>query len=430
MRLSGIRAGFVPLAVIVVLSVWADGAVASPVAHPDVVRKNPVNWTPHIASDGGERPIAFSIAKRKNAMYVGGRFDLAENAAQTRTYSRHNIMAFNAKTGTIRRFAPNINGDVWALETTRRALYVGGTFRTINGVVRPAIAKLDPVTGAVKRKFKPAITGKRVTEIHKVGNRLIVGGSFDGNLRSLNPRTGRETNYIDINVSGKLPGSNGRVEVFKFAVNPAGNRLVGVGNFTTVNGEERTRAFMLNLSRKKARLSAWYYPPLMNSCRAATPSRIAYVKDVDFSPDGRYFAVVSTGFIPQAGGLFRDICDAAARFETDVLNPDRPTWINYTGGDTLHGVVATGAAVYVQGHNRYLDNPYGVDAVPGPGAVARPGGGAIDPETGTANNWDPEQSNATGGYNYLATKAGLWIVRDGQHFDGEYHRGIVFCRLP
>jgi hypothetical protein len=37
------------------------------------------------------------------------------------------------------------------------------------------------------------------------------------------------------------------------------------------------------------------------------------MRDVDFSPDGSWFAFVSTGYIPRAGGVGRDLCDAAAR---------------------------------------------------------------------------------------------------------------------
>ena len=117
---------------------------------------------------------------------------------------------------------------------------------------------------------------------------------------------------------------------------------------------------MLTLGATSGTVNAWYYPPLQNLCRAA--SLPDYMRDVDFSPDGSWFAFVSTGFIPQAGGVGRDLCDATARFETDIAAPVRPTWINYTGGDTLHSVAATDVAVYVQGHQRWLDNPQGSNA--------------------------------------------------------------------
>ena len=57
------------------------------------------------------------------------------------------------------------------------------------------------------------------------------------------------------------------------------------------------------------------------------------------------------------------------RFETaNVSSTAQPTWINWTGGDTLYSVAVTGPAVYVGGHQRWLDNPLGHDSA-GPGAV-------------------------------------------------------------
>ncbi len=122
---------------------------------------------------------------------------------------------------------------------------------------------------------------------------------------------------------------------------------------------------MLDLGADSASLASWYYQPFQNNCRAGG-ALLEYVHDVDFSPDGSYFVVAATGYIPNSGGLFRDVCDAAARFETNIASPTRPTWINYTGGDTLHAVVVTGGAVYIQGHQRWVDNPYGNDFA-GPG---------------------------------------------------------------
>ncbi len=152
------------------------------------------------------------------------------------------------------------------------------------------------------------------------------------------------------------------------------------------------------------------------------------MRDVDFSPNGDYFVFVSTGFVPVSGGIDRDLCDATARFETNTTAPFRPTWINYTGGDTLHSVAATGAAVYVQGHQRWLDNPLGRDSA-GPGAVSRPGIGAINSTTGKALSWNPTKGRDGGGRDFLVTSAGLWVASDGKFFRNEWRWGIAFCPL-
>ena len=125
--------------------------------------------------------------------------------------------------------------------------------------------------------------------------------------------------------------------------------------------------------------------------------------------------IVATG-----GDVPEGICDAAARFETaNVSSTVEPTWINMTNGDSLFSVAVTGPAVYVGGHQRWLDN----------GAVSRPGIGAIDPVTGMALAWNPTKSRNHGTVVLYATPEGLWVGSDGERFGGEDHAGIGFAPL-
>ena len=409
----------------------AAGVANASLAQPTVVNEDAVSYTPHVAADAvQDRPIAYAINQLGDTIYTGGRFHSVQNSARNVTYERHNLFSFSATTGTVNSFAPDLDNDVWAIEPAGDSIYIGGEFTTVNGVSRPAIAKLDATTGQLDTTFNPKINHGRVTEIHLVDGRLLVSGTFQNRLVALNPTTGVNTGYIDIPITGTVPVSTTPSQVFKFAVNPAGTRLVAVGNFTSVDNQVRQRAFMLNLGATSASLSSWYYTPLNTKCATNTGNRVAQLTDVDFSPDGSYFVFVATGFVPaQTSQIGTAICDAAARFETNNLSPTVPTWINYTGGDTLHSVAATGAAVYVQGHSRWLDNPYGHDSA-GPGAVVRWGGGAINPVTGKANSWDPIMKHATGGYDFYASATGLWIASDGKFFNTKHHYGIAFCALP
>lgn len=401
-------------------------------SHPVVVLKRPMTITPHLLADSVvPHPMAFAVAQEGNQVHVGGKFRLVEDSDRLGSYPRNNLFAFNLASGAISdEFDPNPNGLIWALLRVGNAIYVGGEFNTIGGVQRQGLAKLDAVTGAVDPAFNANFNGGRVSEIRMVNGRLIVSGSFVKALVALDPDTGRDTRYIQFQIRGKLPLTTRKPEVFRFAVNPAGDRLVGVGNFMTVNGVNRHRAFMLTLGETSATLNPWYYPPLDRKCRSNTPTRQPYIRDVDFSPDGSYFVLVATGFVPQTTAeIGTAICDAAARFETDIPNPERPTWINYTGGDTIHSVTITGPAVYVAGHFRWLDNPQGVDSA-GPGAVNRRGVGAIDPETGMALPWNPPAPSRQGGQELLATSTGLWLMSDALKFNAEYHRGIALAPLP
>jgi hypothetical protein len=122
------------------------------------------------------------------------------------------------------------------------------------------------------------------------------------------------------------------------------------------------------------------------------------------------------------------MCDTATRFENVDASEDW-TWVQRTGGDTLYSVAATGAAVYVGGHQRWLDNPYGED-FKGPGAVDRPGVGALDPSTGKALAWNPTTSLGAGMREITVTPDGVWFGDDAKRFHTEWRWGIAYCPLP
>jgi hypothetical protein len=146
-----------------------------------------------------------------------------------------------------------------------------------------------------------------------------------------------------------------------------------------------------------------------------------YLRQVKFSPDGRYFVVVATGRASSPTKL----CDSAARFETAGGGRHNPTWVQRTGGDSLYAVAVTGAAVYVGGHQRYLDNPYGSDAKgPGAGAVSRVGIGAVSPTTGKALPWNPTRTRGVGVRAFVATPRGLLVGSDTDQLGKEYHGRI------
>jgi hypothetical protein len=394
------------------------------VAHPSVVSPDPADFTPHV--DGGAaRPTVNALAQRGRTVYAGGAFSVVADADRSRSVSRENLVSFDAATGAIRGLAPNVEGPVFALQPAGQWLYVGGDFTRVNGVQRRGIARINATTGAVDAGFNARLDG-RVTEIRLVGSRLLVGGSFTRRLLALNPETGADTGYIGVRITGTRGAAGTRGDVYRFAVNATRTRLVAVGDFRTVAGHSRNQAFMLNLGARSATLNGWHYRPLANLCLSQT--KRDYLRDVDFAPDGSYFVLVSTGGPPRAGGLGRDICDAAARFETRVTTPRRPTWLNYAGGDTLHSVAATGSVVYVQGHQRRLNAPvFARGARVAATGVERAGIGAINPRTGRALAWNPGKTRGIGGKDFLVTGAGLWVGSDGVRFGGETHQGIAFC---
>jgi hypothetical protein len=265
-----------------------------------------------------------------------------------------------------------------------------------------------------------------VTDLAYVKGRLIIGGTSSGaQLIAVNPSTGGNTGYLKIPITGQPEnnGNSGPTKVFRFAVNPAGTRLAMVGTFTSVGGQKRQRAALINLGTSSATVSGWYSPLFDNTCSSATPS---YTRDVDFSPDGSYFVIVTTG-----AGWPDDknrLCDSASRWNTSDSRTTYPVWVNYTGGDTLLSVQVTKAAVYVQGHQRWMNNPHGQDS-PGLGAVSRPGIASLNPWSGLAYSWNPTKDRGVGGYDLLLTADGLWVGSDTTQIGSEIHERIALLPL-
>ncbi|QZY29810.1 hypothetical protein [Nocardioides coralli] len=405
-------------------------ATGSDHVHGGVVGEQAERWVPMIATtDGQPKPIAYTVAEAGDEMVVGGRFRTVENGDRTQQLTRRNVFAFDARTGAISpTFAPDVDGIVWSAVSDGTSVWLGGAFRNVNGQPRSTVAKLDLATGALDPTFAAPFRGARVTDMELHDGHLVVAGTIPRRIMSLSPVTGRRTTYLDHQVGGRLPNSNS-AQVFKFDISSDGEHLAAVGNFLTVDGADRPRMFLLDLGDTSSALSPWNYEANGVSCTSTRRNAIAYIQDVDFAPDSSWFAVAAFGFRYQPDWKGRQLCDGVARFETDELDPFEPTWLNYTGGDSLKSVAATDAAVYVQGHSRWLDNPDAFDR-PGPGSVERPGGGAVDPVTGLALSWNPVMPQQSGGYQILPTAEGVWFVTDGVRFGGRYHRGIRFAALP
>ncbi len=413
-----------------VLLAASPGGAISPAPDVLVAERAAASTAQLVATDGVRRPRVDALARTNGVVYLGGLFERVTD--ESGNYNRNDIAAVDESSGQVlTSFAPQVSARVFALAAQGDAVYMGGIFRNVNGVSRPFLVKVDATTGAVIPGFNARLRG-RVNALEIVGDKLVVAGAFGKKLVAVDLDTGADTGYIDINVGGEVLNSWGNTALYDIAVDPAGTRLVAVGNFLTVNGQVRNRAFMLDLGVSSATLAPWYYDDFTKDCSTDHPRRVAYLQGVDFGPDGSYFVMAATGQVPETRAeLGEMICDAAGRFETDIVSPDKPTWINYTGGDSVWTAAATEDAVYVMGHFQWLDNELGIGSQPGDdGAMRRRGIGAIDPDTGAALAWDPPMPSAIGGKAFLGTPAGLWVGSDARRFAGREHRGLAFVPVP
>jgi hypothetical protein len=292
------------------------------------------------------------------------------------------------------------------------------------------VALLDTNTGALVSSWHPSSIDSSVNKLVLSHGRLYVGGAFTtvGNathkgLVALAPTTGKVTSYVGLSFTGHhnydrlckpsktnkcakgVPGVRG------LDVNPNGTRMVVTGNFVNVSGRPRDQVAMLDLTKTHARVDQ-QWATLAYTAECFANGYDSYIRDVQFAPSGSYFVIVATGGIGRNSDHTKSSCDSAARYETNKHGSDvRPTWIDYTGEDSLWTVSITGTTVYVGGHQRWLNNPG--ENVAGPGAIPRPGIAALCPTNGLPYTWDPGRNpRGAGCYALLATSKGLWIGSD------------------
>jgi len=432
-------------------------------AHDRLVSEDPADTTPHVLDNDEFGPIAGQSKVKVNAIlpmgdriYVGGTFTGVRNTGSSARLSRPGIFALDPATHRVdETFAPVLDGAVEELAPSPdgRAIFVGGAFNTVNGESFPKLAKLDAVTGVPSGGFGPRPSAE-VKDIALAGGRLALAGPFTivagqprRGLAVVDLDTGAPDPNVDIDFREPRQGAHSRVE--SIAVTPDGNTMVAGGNFTEVDGLERWQVALLDITPgRRATVLDWHTDRFNDTVVTRNSDDVpacaggfdAHVKDMDMSPDGTYFVVVTTGGYTSRGPL----CDTASRWETAARGESlQPTWANYNGGDTITGVGITGTAVYVGGHMRWMNNfdnnGSAGDAEPGRGSVEREGLAALDPNSGLPLPWNPRRERGHGPEAIVSTADGLWVGSDtsfvgkrdfdGSPRPGEYHPKLAFFPL-
>lgn len=406
----------VTCAALTVSSLTGAAPAYSDPALPQVVSDNPVDTTPHVL-DG----TVWALAVVGDTVVVGGTFTKVQNSARTTTYNRTNIFAYGLHDGQIRAFAPSVDAAVYSLAPgPDNTVFAGGSFKTVNGTAQRGLARFSLGNGSRLAGFKAKINWGDVRAMAVRGQRLYVGGTFsaiNGTSRAALARVSVTDGTVDTGFDAKLsaPGLS-RTRVEHFDVSPDGTRLVAVGAFLRVGTLTRTQIALFDVGGSTAAVTSWYTSTYEQQCMDGFDT---YLRQVKFSPGGSYFVVVSTGRAASPTSA----CDSAARFEATGGGRHNPTWVQRTGGDSLYAVAVTGSAVYVGGHQRFLDNPNGNDSDgPGPGAVSRPGIGAVDPSTGKALPWNPTRSRGVGVRAFVVVPGvGLLVGSDTDKLGKEFH---------
>ena len=430
------RAASIGLALLTVAAVTTtiSVAAASGTNQSTLVNAAPSKFTPNI-NDG----TVNAITEVGTQIVAGGTFSSVSppgNGNGANAIARHFILSFDENTGVVSTtFVPTLDGAVETLKPgpTAGTVYVGGDFNNVNGVKAKGVALLQIANGQMVAGFAPAPMNGVVFSMARFGNRLLIGGTFtslngsthDG-IGTLNATTGALDPYVNVqltghhNYTGAAGQSNGGVGPRALDISPDGTLAVVIGNFKmaaaspTDTPVTHDQIAEINLGATAGTLNtSWNTSGYTATCISSAYD--TYMRDVSFAPDGSYFAVAATG-----GGTFsqntdgsRALCDTATRWETSSTGDNvQPTWIDYTGNDTFLSVVTTGTAIYLGGHQRWVNNDASSDS-PGPGAIPRPGIVALDPVNGMPFSWNPGRNpRGVGAGALLATANGLYMGSD------------------
>lgn len=399
-------------AALVTIAAPAAATVLLPQEAHRIVSEDPVDWTPHVL-DGEVR--AFAVVG--DTVVVGGDFTAVTDHTGRRSYERWYLFAFQMGTGRVLDFAPWLDGPVLALEPgPDGTVYVGGRFRWVDDRAQRGITQLDLSTGRPLDAFTATLDWGDVRTIALSDQKLYIGGTFgrvSGVRREGLARLDSATGAVDDFDADFSAPEIGRVKVEDLDVSPKGDRLIAIGALTQAGSDYRVQAAMFDLTPTEPRLAGWWTDAFNTACK---PGFDTWLRAVDFSPDGDYLVIVTTGRHTSPDLL----CDTASRFETYVDGQAEPTWVNHTGGDSLYAVEVTDAAVYVGGHQRWMDNPHGNESA-GPGASYRVGLAAIDPDSGVANSWNPTRKRGVGVRAFALTEQGLLVGSDTDELGREYH---------
>jgi sugar lactone lactonase YvrE len=341
-----------------------------------------------------------ALGRDTSRLLVGG--DFSDYGLATRT----RLAAYDLTTGALDRgFDPAPNGDVMTVKGSAdgTSVYVGGQFSSLGGASRSNLAKLSLTTGLADTTFT-ANTNSYVKDlaVRPDGTTVYAGGEFSQvngvaaeKLTAVDAATGTVRSDFAMPLTNPT-NDNSEGGARALALSPDGRRLMVIGNFRTVAGMDRPLIAQINVAGSPATVADWRTSLYDQPCARG---RIGWMRDVDISPDG------TTAYVASSGHFYYPACDTANAFPITVTGTDiRPTWSTKIG-DTIEAVAATGGAVYLGGHFRYIETETQTQS--------RFQLAALNSATGTGLNWDPNANGYRGVIALESEPAGLLIGSDG-----------------
>ncbi len=324
------------------------------------------SWTPssflQFASGGVE-----TIAVNNNAVYVGGRFKSFQGVA------RNGLAAFDLNSGTLLGWNPNTNKArvdndrfIWihAIALAGGRVYTGGDFETVGGAPRKFIAALDATTGN-ETNWNPN-ANDYIESFALSGNTVYAGGFFT-TIGGINRNYIAAIDATTGSVTGWNPNANFAVK----SINVKDNEVYIGGQFTTIAGANRNRLAAVDATTG---LITAFNPNVSGEIRTSKIiGNTMYI--------GGEFATV--------GGILRRNL-AAIDIPSGAIN----SWQANTSASSsrVNAINVSGNTVYVAGRFTTVSG------------VRRNRLAALDATTGTATPWNPDVDNEV---NDILIKDGL-----------------------
>ena len=190
-----------------------------------------------------------------SAIYIGGSF------GTIKTINRGYVAKLNTTNADPLSWAPQPNSTVDAMALNGNALYLGGSFNSINNSIpRSGLAAVDTGTGVVT-SFQADANGA-VSDIKINNGKLYVGGQFtniQGVTRNYGARFSLATGALDNWLAGK------KINSYIAAIGFGNGNIILGGQFTTMNATTRNYIAAIDLTQPNYPLTNWYPNVYWNS---------------------------------------------------------------------------------------------------------------------------------------------------------------------
>lgn len=290
-----------------------------------------------------------------------------------------------------------------ALSPNGQYIYAGGDFKSVNGVARSKVVKLDVNTGAVDPKFKAGINNI-VIKIGVDGDKVYLGGKFTkiGSQKRLHTaRLEEGTGNVDLGWTADTTGPSGKLRgggmVQGLEVAPDGSKVYLSGPFNTLNGTSLPGGIAV-VSGTDGTIDP-RVPGGVAGCAGVGP----WINRIYLSPDG----------LRLYGG---DVCPDNI-YQWDAVNltttqhPNALVWRTWCNAG-MQGSLEVNGRFYYGSHGGDKGSGGRCSAYPGGPSVDRQRFVVFDAETGNLLSFAPEFNTPMGVWSFADNPRGLLVGGD------------------